>query len=330
MVLRINGSKLDGTKIILKKCWLNLFHSAIALIHNGSAYAKGPFIPVNCSAVPSELAESAFFGAMRGAFTGTVNDRKGYFELAEGDTLFLDEIGEMPWFLQAKLLRVLENKKIWPVGGIQPKSVNIRVIAATNANLLEMIEAGKFRQDLYFRIAGCWLQVPSLRNRKEDIDLLIKHFLNQLASKTLSQSALTALENYDFPGNVRELKNIIERARLYCDGKTIQPEHLHLLATIPNNLLTSTSVLSSVQVDQALGTDEEKVLLFVNNHGYINNALYTFSIYCNVFFFKILYHSFIESFTYLVKTYCFTKLSLQKKGILFPLGNGITSVSSSR
>ncbi len=266
-------------------------------IHKGSAYAKGLFVAVNCSAIPSELAESEFFGAMRGAFTGAVSDRKGYFELAEGGTLFLDEIGEMPWCLQAKLLRALEERKIWPVGSSQPKPINIRVIAATNANLLEMIDAGTFRFDLYSRLADDIITTPPLRAHKEDIALLVEHFLNQLdtdteqTKKELSQAAFTALENYDFPGNVRELKSIIKRAWFHCKGKTIQPKHLRLnkrfapksqqiSPVTPLNSKsqqsphqTPTDVLESVQAEYALMPDEQKILALTQKLGYINNAL---------------------------------------------------------
>jgi DNA-binding NtrC family response regulator len=206
-------------------------------LHKGSAYATGPFVPVNCSAVPMDLAEAEWFGSMRGAFTGAVKDHKGYFEQAEGGTLFLDEIGEMPLLSQAKLLRALEHREIQPIGGTRLKPTNIRVIAATNANLLEMIRAGTFRQDLYFRLAGHTLKSPPLRERKEDIALSAKYFLNPLndrfgpMKKELSQPALKALESYSFPGNVRELKHLIEQAFFDCDGNTIQPEHLHFIET---------------------------------------------------------------------------------------------------
>jgi len=267
-------------------------------IHNSSAYAKGPFIPVNCSAIPSELAESAFFGTMRGAFTGANSDRKGYFELAQGGTLFLDEIGEMPWFLQAKLLRALEERKIWPIGGSRPKPINIRVIAATNANLLSMIDVGRFRFDLYSRLADEIITTPPLRAHKKDLALLVEHFLNQLATHTkqtkkkFSQPAFTALENYDFPGNVRELKSIIKRAWFHCKSNTIQPKHLRLnnKIFIPNNQQTSpitpvnstsqqsipqtpTEILKSVQAKCALMPDEHKILTFTQKLGYINNSL---------------------------------------------------------
>lgn len=272
-------------------------------IHNNSAYAKGHFVAVNCSAIPSELAESAFFGAMRGAFTGAVSDRKGYFELAEGGTLFLDEIGEMPWFLQAKLLRALEERKIWSVGGTQPKPINIRVLAATNANLPSMIDAGTFRFDLYSRLTDDIITTPPLRAHKEDIVLLVEHFLNQLATDTkqikkqLSQAALYALENYHFPGNVRELKSIIKRAWFHCKGNTIQPEHLRLnnKTFTPNGStgsqtangstgsptvrsqqtspVTPTAILESVQAECSVMQDEEKICVATKKLGYINNAL---------------------------------------------------------
>jgi len=268
-------------------------------LHKGSAYASGPFVPVNCSAIPSELAESEWFGSVRGAFTGAVKDRKGYFEAAHGGTLFLDEIGEMPWFLQAKLLRALEHSEIQPVGSTHSKPINIRVIAATNANLLEMIRAGTFRQDLYFRLAGCTLRIPPLRSRKQDIALLATHFLKQfsdrfgLMQKELSQPALKALESYPFPGNVRELKYLIEQAFFLCDGNTIVgPEHLNLIETpfIPDSQQiqtltpptplkqapqprTPTDVLKSVQAEHALQTDSGKMLALVQRLGYINNAL---------------------------------------------------------
>jgi DNA-binding NtrC family response regulator len=252
-------------------------------IHKVSRYNKGPFVAVNCSAIPYELAESEFFGSMRGAFTSAFSDRKGYFELAEGGTLFLDEIGEMPRLLQAKLLRALEERKIRPVGGTYPKPINIRVIAATNTNLLEMIQAGTFRQDLYFRLAGCPITIPPLRTRQEDIALLAEHFLKQFAAdqepNELSPSALQRLENYDFPGNVRELKNLIERALLYCDGKTIQAEHFHLIETrlTPKcqspQPYKSTELLKSIQAERSFMPDEKKVLIFVQRHDSINNAL---------------------------------------------------------
>ena len=203
-------------------------------IHFGSLRAPGAFVPVNCSAIPGELAESLFFGHKRGSFTGADRDRSGYFELADEGTIFLDEIGDMPLDLQAKLLRVLEDGKVLPVGADREKSVDVRVLAATNADMQARIEAGTFREDLYFRLARFLVEVPPLRMRSEDIPLLAEHFLEMFAvemgrsKSTISAEALAALKDYRFPGNVRELKNIIERGLIESGGAMIRPDHLHL------------------------------------------------------------------------------------------------------
>jgi DNA-binding NtrC family response regulator len=252
-------------------------------IHFGSERAKEPFIAVNCSAIPHDLAESLLFGHVRGAFTGALSSRKGYFEQADRGTLFLDELAELPIPLQAKLLRALEESMIMPVGG-EHKLINIRVLAATNANLLAKIKAGTFRQDLYFRLVCCHITLPPLRTRKEDIALLADHFLMELAAekgetkKALSQRALSALESYDYPGNVRELKNILERAVLYCDYDTIQPQHLRFIDTslIPNTPPPtppeSPDALPAGEAEKIPATDEEKILAFVQKQGHITNA----------------------------------------------------------
>lgn len=204
-------------------------------IHYGSVRNESPFIPVNCAAIPAELSESVFFGHRKGSFTGAIADRKGCFELADGGTLFLDEIGDMDLLLQAKLLRVLEDGEFVPVGGTQPKKVDVRVIAATNADLSSKIASGKFRQDLYFRLARYVIHTVPLRERRADIPLISGHFLSSLAaemsmtSRTISSEAQECLNNYAFPGNVRELKNIIERALIESAGKSISPNHLHLM-----------------------------------------------------------------------------------------------------
>lgn len=209
-------------------------------LHFGGPQADGPFVPVNCPAVPVDLAESLLFGHVRGAFTGADSDRIGCFELARGGTLFLDEIGAMPLALQPKLLRVLEDSHFLPVGGTEEKVAEVRVVAATNAELQSEIAAGRFRQDLYFRLARFVVQVPPLREHKEDLPLLVQHFLTVFAremnldSPALSAPALEALEGYDFPGNVRELKNIIERALIHSRGADIQPEHLQFAWAIPS------------------------------------------------------------------------------------------------
>jgi hypothetical protein len=205
-------------------------------IHHGSPRAAGPFIPVNCVAIPGELAESMLFGHLRGAFTGATADRKGWFELADGGTLFLDEIGDMPAPLQAKLLRVLEDGEITPVGAQQPKRVDVRVITATNADLPAKIAAGAFRQDLYFRLARYVVETPPLRERREDVPLLAEHFLRMFSGEmgltppALAPDALASLTAHSFPGNVRELKNIIERALIASGGEVIRREHVQLPA----------------------------------------------------------------------------------------------------
>ena len=187
-------------------------------IHFGSSRAKAPFIPVNCVAIPDELAESMLFGHLKGSFTALTMDRKGYFELADGGTLFLDEIGDMAPALQAKLLRVLEDGQVTPIGATTPRHVDVRVVAATNADVSTQSASNAFRRDLFFRLAQFTVEVPPLRRRKEDISLLANHFLHLFATEmnlkppVLSQRALERLASYDFPGNIRELKNVMERA----------------------------------------------------------------------------------------------------------------------
>ena len=204
-------------------------------IHYGGPRAGGPFVPVNCVAIPEELAESMFFGHVKGSFTGATADRKGYFELAHGGTLFLDEIGDMPLVLQAKLLRVLEDGIVTPVGASAGKAVDVRILAATNVDLHAKIAGGGFRQDLYFRLARFTVLTPPLRERREDVALLAAHFLNLFATEMgikaprLGAEALAALEDYHFPGNVRELKNVIERALIESGGGEIRPGHLHFI-----------------------------------------------------------------------------------------------------
>ena len=208
-------------------------------IHHGSTRAAAPFIPVNCVAIPAELAESMLFGHARGAFTGATSDRKGWFELANYGTLFLDEIGDMPLPLQGKLLRVLEDGHILAVGSTKPIQVDVRVIAASNADLPAKILDGSFRQDLYFRLARYVVDIPPLRERLDDLSLLVSHFLRLFSNEmgmsppAVSPEAMALLESYSFPGNVRELKNVIERALIESGGGPIQQRHIHLLEAVP-------------------------------------------------------------------------------------------------
>ena len=207
-------------------------------LHFGSARAPGPFVPVNCSAISAELADSLLFGHAKGAFTGADRDRVGYFALADGGTLFLDEIGELPLDLQPKLLRALEERTVLPVGSTEEKAVDVRVLAATHADLEAAVREGRFRQDLYFRLAGFPVQVPPLRERRDDIPLLAQHFVELFATEmgvappAITPAALSTLVDYAYPGNVRELKNAIERALIESGGKDIDTPHLHLSADV--------------------------------------------------------------------------------------------------
>ena len=201
-------------------------------IHAGGPRASGPFVALNCGAIPYELAESVFFGHVRGAFTGAITDQTGYFELANGGTLFLDEVGDMPLGTQVKLLRALRDSVITPIGATKSKKVDIRVMAATNSGLSTKTDAKLFRSDLYHRLTGMIIWIPPLRERKEDILPIAEHYLNEFAAEMrvptppLTPQAVTGLETYDFPGNVRELMNIIENALIVSEGAAIQPKHL--------------------------------------------------------------------------------------------------------
>lgn len=202
-------------------------------IHENSPRQKGTLVVQNCAAMPENLLESEFFGYRRGAFTGATTDKKGLLEIADGGTLFLDEIGDMPLSMQAKLLRVLQEGEIRPLGGMHSTKVNLRVIAATHRDLQEMVAAGAFREDLYYRLCVFPIDIPPLRDRKEDLAVLLTHFLgicaNQYKKEVVgfSPEALDSLLLYDYPGNIRELKNIVERAVLLCEnGGGIGLDHL--------------------------------------------------------------------------------------------------------
>ena len=204
-------------------------------IHFGSPRASRLFVPVNCSAIPSELAESTLFGHVKGSFTGATSDRQGCFETAHEGTIFLDEIGDMPAAIQIKLLRVLEDGVIIPVGRATGQTVNARVIAATNADIHAKIEAGQFRADLFYRLAAFNFSLPPLRSRKGDIPLLVEHFANLFCTEMgmpvpqIEPTVMELLSNHDFPGNIRELKNMIERALIESGGGKITTSHIHFL-----------------------------------------------------------------------------------------------------
>ncbi len=224
---------------------------ARALHYNGPRSGR-PFVPVNCGAIPEQLLESELFGHTKGAFTGADRDKMGLFQVADGGTLFLDEIGEMPSHIQVKLLRVLQEKSIRPLGGAKEQAVDVRILSATNKNLQDEVKAGSFREDLFFRLNVLTVEIPALRERLEDIPLLAHHFLNLYGKNSggshvqgISRDAMELLVNYDFPGNVRELENLIERGLLFESEDMLQPESLP--ANVRNR---STSTLPTVELEQ--------------------------------------------------------------------------------
>lgn len=213
-----------------------------AAIHNLSYRKNNPFIIVNCAALPENLLESELFGYVKGAFTDAKQNKPGRFQLAHQGTLFLDEVGDISPSLQAKLLRVVEEKAFTPLGGTHVVKVDVRIISASNRDLEQMVTVGTFRRDLYYRLNVVKLEIPPLRERPEDIPILIQHFINQFNKKTfrniegVSTNYLEVLKNYKFPGNVRELENIIEHAFVMCRGNTIRRNHLpSYLSQTPQN-----------------------------------------------------------------------------------------------
>ena len=202
------------------------------MIHDSGPRAEGPFVPVNCGAIPADLMESEFFGHRKGAFTGAVNDKAGLVQCARDGTLFLDEIADLPLAMQVKLLRVIQEKTVRPVGASQEESVDVRILSATHKNLSQMVADGEFREDLYYRINVIELRVPALRERGDDILLLADHILQRLnASSSLDEGAREALLRYAFPGNVRELENMLERAVTLCANGAISAGDLHMRKT---------------------------------------------------------------------------------------------------
>lgn len=236
----------DSVLLILGETGVGKEHLAKA-IHAESSRASGPFIALNTAALPEQLLESELFGHERGSFTGATRSRRGAFEQSHGGTIFLDEIGEMPLHLQTKLLRVLQDYEVRPVGGDKPIWVDVRVIAATNRDLEEEILRGNFRKDLFYRLSVMTLTIPPLRDRREEIPALTRRFLNYFRYKIgrditrISDEALQALYNYEWPGNVRELMNVIERAMLICKTDTISlsdlPGVFHKGASLEEQIL---------------------------------------------------------------------------------------------
>ena len=204
------------------------------LVHELGPRSDRPFVPVNCGAIPEALMESEFFGHKKGSFTGAVQDKDGLFKAADGGTLFLDEVGDLPLAMQVKLLRAIQERSVRPVGAQTEIKVDVRILSATHKDLHYLVQQGRFRQDLYYRLNVIELHIPPLRERSEDIPLLANHVLARLAANLgmkvphLSDDALALLKRYQFPGNVRELENVLERALTLCNGDEISAQDLHL------------------------------------------------------------------------------------------------------
>jgi two-component system response regulator PilR (NtrC family) len=237
------------------------------MIHEQGSRAAGPFIPVNCGAIPSELMESEFFGHKKGAFTGAISDNKGLFQSAEGGTLFMDEIGDLPLAMQVKLLRVIQEKLVRPVGGQDEVAVDVRILSATHKDLRELVANGQFREDLFYRVNVIELQVAPLRDRLEDVGVLTDHMLRRLAADhgidepKLTAAAGAKLAGYRFPGNVRELENILERAVALCGDAAIDADDIQTQGAGSPSATTAASALGdqlqSVERDAIVKALEE-------------------------------------------------------------------------
>ena len=251
----INGESGTGKELIAN------------LIQSNSARKDKPFIKVNCSAIPESLLESELFGYEKGAFTGADDNGKvGLFELAHGGIMFLDEIGDMPYAMQAKLLRVLQEKEFMRIGGSSPIPTDVRILAATNLDLIKAMEKKEFREDLYYRLNVGTIEMPPLRKRKEDISVLARHFAEEInkengTSKTIIPQTITALETYDWPGNVRELKNVVERAMISFDSNEVTPFQIESQLRGNedlNNLFFTISDTKSLK--EKMGTIEKEII----------------------------------------------------------------------
>ena len=236
-------------------------------IHRQSNVKDGPFIPINIGGVPENLLESELFGYEKGAFTGAQNRKIGKFELASGGTLFLDEIGDMPLSLQVKILRVLQEKKITRLGGTETIPINARIVAATNKALEEMVKNGTFREDLFYRLNVVRIELPPLRERKEDIPILAAYIIRRLSEDMSSHisgftpEAIEALKNHHFYGNVRELENIIERAMIFSDSTTIDVKDLDLRSSVAKESVREREIQSSVEGNLSLKELERSAII---------------------------------------------------------------------
>ncbi len=238
------------------------------LIHGQGPRRDGPFVPVNCGAIPAELMESEFFGHLKGSFTGATRDKAGLFQAADGGTLFLDEVADLPLPMQVKLLRAIQEKAVRPVGAQREVPVDVRILSATHKDLAALVSAGQFRQDLYYRINVIALAVPPLRERREDIPALVDHLLARIAAQwqasppQVAEDALAALAAYPFPGNVRELENILERAMTLCEGGVIHAADLQLdAAPAPLPAADDGGAAVSQGLDPYLDTREREAIL---------------------------------------------------------------------
>lgn len=256
---------------------------AAVAIHHQSERRDGPFVPINCSAIPENLLESELFGHEKGAFTGAHTQRKGRFEMAAGGTLFLDEIGDLPLQLQVKLLRFLQEQTIERVGGRAPITVEARVVAATNVDLEKARQDGRFREDLFYRLAVVVLRLPPLRERTKDIPLLAQSFLQKFASESgrhprLTAEAVQALESHVWPGNVRELENRMRRAVIMSDGRRISASDLELAAPetapVPRTLKEARDELERTMLQEALNRHQGKITTAAEELGISRPTLY--------------------------------------------------------
>ncbi|HWN68436.1 MAG TPA: sigma-54 dependent transcriptional regulator, partial [Haliangium sp.] len=239
-------------------------------LHQIGTREKGNFVAINCGAIPDELMESELFGHVKGAFTGAVSDKRGLFHEAEGGTLFLDEIGELSLGMQVKLLRVLQERTVKPVGGTQESDVDVRIIAATNRELEAEVGRGAFRSDLYYRLNVIELRLPPLRQRREDIPLLLEQFLRRFSTEQgklglhFTAEAMRALQDYDYPGNVRELENVVERAVTLASGRELGLDSLPVLRPAPALGVRDADALAfadeGIDLDRVLGDYERRII----------------------------------------------------------------------
>jgi transcriptional regulator with PAS, ATPase and Fis domain len=248
-------------------------------IHQQSPRCRGPFVAINCAALPEQLLESELFGFERGAFTGAQQSKPGQIELAAGGVLFLDEVTEMTPAAQAKFLRVLQEREFLRLGGTRAIRINVRVIAATNRNLEDAVAAGDFRADLYYRLNVFDIHIPALRERRDDILPLAAGFLREFAGTTaeLTPEAMTALRGHDWPGNVRELRNVLERALILCDGPFIDAEHLSLRPrkTVSLSSVTDLETLEKTAVERAMRDADGNKVRAARRLGISRMQLYT-------------------------------------------------------